>query len=392
MIRSPVLRWLIVLALVLLSACGSETATSPKEENITTKATASQEHTTNGPPETSSASKPNEPANIEPPQEILPLTVMELVPVTDPMVSFFTLANELGVFQKNGLDVEVKASGGGAPQKIRALIAGEADIVTSDIIVSMSSVYEGGNFKVIMVPSARYGAAIIANKQFKDVADLKGHQWGVPSIGGSARFLTELVLEANGISSDDVKWLAMGGTGEALPKIFTGRVDVGTLTPSALPLLNTPEAKDVHVLIENTAAVTPPFPNFNFVAKTEFLQQNPETAYRFVKAMIEMNRIFHNEPEKYIEVVMKLMPDKYTPDDVKKLSESLNSTGYWAENGGIHLEGTQKVLDLFFTHQEKGGNEYLSEPKDVYDFQFVDKALDELGLVQNSLDQPDWRN
>lgn len=324
-------------------------------------------------------------------QEKIPLTVMELIPTPDPILSFMAMARDFGYFDKHGLTATIKSAGGGGPHRIQNLEAGEASIATSDIIAAMSATYQGSDVKTIMVPSARYGAAIVTHKKYSDVRQLKGKLWGVPSLGGSARFMTILMLKHFGLADKEIQWKTAGGTAQALPLVYTGQIDALTITPTGALLMKGPEAKDVHVLLENTAQFTPPFPNFVFVAKKSWLDKNPQAADRFVAAMVEMMRAFAADKSRYAQAVAKLNPGLYSPEEIDRLWKSLHEGGYWAVNGGINLAGVKAVLDLFFEVRGDRPNDKLSRAEDLFDTAPLKRVLDKIGLAAGSKDVPDWR-
>lgn len=324
-------------------------------------------------------------------QEKIPLTVMELVPSPDVTVSFMAMARDLGLFDKHGLAVTIKSGAGGGPHRIQNLEGGEAGIATSDIIAAMSATYQGSDVMTIMVPSARYGAAIVANRKYTDVKQLKGKLWSVPSLGGSARFMTVIVLKHFGLSDKDVQWKAAGGNAPALAILYSGQIDALTLVPTALPLMKGPEAKDAHVLVANTAQITPPFPNFVFVAKKSWLDKNSQAADRFVSAMMEMMRGLAAEKSRFALAVAKLTPGLYTPEEVDGMWRSLSEGGFWAVNGGINLASVKGVLDVFFEIRGDKPNAKLNKPEDLFDTGPMKRVLDKIGVARGTKDVPDWR-
>ncbi len=321
----------------------------------------------------------------------IPLSVMELIPTPDVTVSFMAMARDLGLFDKNGLAVTIKSGAGGGPHRIQNLEGGEAGIATSDIIAAMSATYQGSDVKIIMVPSARYGAAIVAHKKYTDVRQLKGKLWSVPSLGGSARFMTVIVLKHFGLSDKDVQWKAAGGTAGTLAILYSGQIDAITLVPTALPLMKGPEARDAHVLVANTAQITPPFPNFVFVAKKSWLDKNPQAAERFVTAMMEMMRDMAANKARFALAVARLTPGLYSPEDVDGMWKSLSEGGFWAVNGGINLASVKGVLDVFFEIRGDKPNDKLNKAADLFDTGPMKRVLDKMGVAPKSKDVPDWR-
>jgi ABC-type nitrate/sulfonate/bicarbonate transport system substrate-binding protein len=364
----------LALALLVAAACapaaGSPTPVPPK------------------PAATAAPAKPGEKPAAQPLTPIKTIG-LELNPTPDPLVAWIDVANELGLFQKYGLDIEIKRSGGGGPAKVQALVAGEADVAVSDIIAGFSGVYEGAGVRTIFVPSARFGWIIPAKKQYTQPSQLKGQQVGVPSLGGSSRFGGILAFKAFGVVDRDVRWQAVGGTVQMLTALFAGRVEAAVLSPTALPLLKGPDAADLHLLIPNTAVHTPPFPNFVILARDQWVQQNPEAAERYAKVFLEMSRTLAKDQAAFVRIARKFLPE-LTEDDAKDIWTSVTEAGMWAENGGINNASTQELLGTYFDVRGDQSNERLSRSEQVFNTAPLKRALDEMSVISGSNDVPDW--
>jgi ABC-type nitrate/sulfonate/bicarbonate transport system substrate-binding protein len=314
---------------------------------------------------------------------------LELNPTPDPIVAWVDVTNELGLFQKNGLNVEIKRSGGGGPAKVQALVAGEADIAVSDIIAGFSGVYEGTDVRTIFVPTARYGWAIVAKKQYTAPEQLKGKQVGVPSLGGSSRFGGLLAFKAFGIADREVQWQAIGGTAQLLAAQFSGRTEASVLSPTAIPLLKGQEAADHHLLVPNTAKYTPPFPNFVIIARNKWIQENPDAAERYVKSFLDMSRLLVKDQDAFVRVAQKFLPDM-AREDAASLWKLVTDEGFWAVNGGINLQATQELLNTYFEVRGDKPNDKLAKAADAFNTAPLKKVLDAEKVQSGTKDEPDW--
>jgi len=318
------------------------------------------------------------------------IVAMELNPAPDPTTSYHDLAKEMGLFQKYGLDAEIKAAGGGGPAKVQIIVAGEAAVAVSDIIAAFSAVFESTDVRVLFVPSARYGSPIYGLKKYRKLEDAKGKQWGIASLGGSQRFYSILTVRAMGLSEKDFKWQAVGGSATAVPALLNRRVDLVTITPTAAPRLMKQEgAENVHALVENTAEYTPPFPNFVLIARNKWVKENPEAAERYVEMMLDASRQWSKKAEAWVEPSSRIF-NVLTKDELREVYGTLTKGGFWAENGGINYAAAQKVLDLFFEIRGDKPNQHLSKAADVFNTGPLKKVLDRVGVIKGSRDEPDW--
>lgn len=320
----------------------------------------------------------------------LKVVAMELTPTEDPSLSFFRMAAAMDIYKQYGLDPVIKAAGGGGPAKVQALVAGEADVAVSDIIAAFSAVYEGTDVRVIFVPTARYGSPIFAQKDYKTLADAKGKQWGIASLGGSQRFYSTLVVRALGLSEKDYLWQAVGGSATAVPALVNRRVEVATITPTAAPLIRKmADAGNVHTLIQNTAKFTPPFPNFVIIARNRWVERNAEAAERLVAMFLDASRQWSSRPDSWLNPSAKIFK-ALNREELTDVYKTIAGDGYFAENGGINYKATQTVLDLYFEVRGDRPNKELGKGSDVFNTGPLKRVLDRKGVIKGSRDEPDW--
>ena len=317
--------------------------------------------------------------------------VMELTPVADPNLSYALMTQELGLFQKHGVNVDIQHAGGGGPQKVQILVSGSSDIVMTDIISMYSGMYQASDMTAFFAPVARFGLPVAAQTNITDVKQLVGKQVSVPSLAGAARFLMTIAFENQGVKDSDVKWLAIPDTNESLSAILAGRVPAGYISTAALPLIEQdPQYKGkVHVLIDSTARFTPPWPNFEFVTKKAWLQQNADTAERIAEALLDMERTFAKDQSSYATVANKIF-SRLSVDQAKQVWQLQTDTGAWADNGGINLQGAQTALDAYLKAQNEKPNNNLPNSAAAFTTAPLKTALDKLGVLGDSKDVPDW--
>lgn len=320
--------------------------------------------------------------------EPISLELLELPGVAEPMIAYYTMADELGYFEEFDLDAEILHAAGGGPDKVRALLSGEADIATSDIVSVASAMNEGADISVIAGASSHYGATIVSRADHESIEDLRGQNFGVPSLGGTARIITDVALTEFDMLGE-VNYLAVGGSPEMVPALDAGRIQAGTFAPSVLPLMQ--DDPDLNILVENTAEHHGRIPNFVYVATNDFIDENPEAIQRFVEAMMSTHRDINDNFETYQTAVEGMLPGEYTDDELTFLWETITNGGYWAVNGGIHMESATGLLDLFYELPDSPSDPDITEGAQLYNTDFVDAALDNLGEAETEFDEPDWR-
>ncbi|HVA23365.1 MAG TPA: ABC transporter substrate-binding protein [Chloroflexota bacterium] len=318
------------------------------------------------------------------------LRAMELTPVPDPMLSYNQMAQDLGLFQKHGLDVEILKAGGGGPAKVQTIVANSADIATTDVVSMYGGISQGAAIQALFVPAANYGTAVIAQKQYTTVAQLKGKQLATPSLEGAGRFLASIAFQHFGVKDSDIKWLAISGTSQELAAVLAGRVAGATLGQTAIPLVQDgPNAQQINILIPSTTAYTPTWPNFEFIAQKQWLQKNPEAARRYVATMLDMARTLAKDQQAYSRVAHQVFPPM-SEAQAAKLWTLLSDAHYWPVNGGVNIAAAQGALGTFFKVRKQQPNHYLAKAADAFDTGPLKSVLDQAGVLSGASDVPDW--
>src|SRR5882757_9962926 len=115
-----------------------------------------------------------------------------------------TLANQAGIFQKNGLDVTIKK----IPQKDRhlAIASGDVQCAATTVETWISWNANGVATKQIFQLDKSYGAdGMVVKPTITKIADLKGKTVAASAPGTAPYFTLAWMLKKNGLSVKDVK-------------------------------------------------------------------------------------------------------------------------------------------------------------------------------------------
>src|SRR4051812_32183173 len=146
-----------------------------------------------------------------------------------------TLAERLGYFKEQGLNVTVTDFGGGA-KALQSLIGGSADVVTGayEHTIRMqvkgqpiAAVLELGRFPGIVLAVRKEKAA-----QIKSFKDLKGAKIGVTAPGSSTNFFVNALIAKDGLKPEDVSIIGVGTGLSAVAAMKKGEIDaISNLDP-----------------------------------------------------------------------------------------------------------------------------------------------------------------
>jgi ABC-type nitrate/sulfonate/bicarbonate transport system substrate-binding protein len=321
----------------------------------------------------------------------------ELEPTADPSLSFNGMAEAMGLFAKHDLVLEPGPKlGGGGPARVQAVVTGNTEVATSDVISAMGGIYSGANFKILMVMTPYGDEEVWGQDKYKTLKDAEGQTWGVASLGGAQRFNAQMTAEGMGFKPDAFQWIAISGTDAArLEALDAGRTQLTNLSHVGAALAEAKGfTKQVRILVAHTSKYTPPVPRLVVVATTDWLKTHQNAATRYVEMMLDANRQWQNNADSWIAATQKIYQEAgLNEQQLRAAWQEFRDGGYFSVNGGVNFAATQKIMDLFFKLRQESPNQYLAKPSDLYDTGPLKTALDKMGVVKGTPglpDVPDW--
>ena len=204
-----------------------------------------------------------------------------------------TIADRLGYFRDEGLEVEINDFPGGG-KALQALIGGSADVVSGAFEHTITMQTLGQKVQAFVLQNTNPGISLgIATAQAASYSwpkDLKGMKVGISAPGSSTQMLVNHLLASVGLTPDDVSWVGVGTGATAVAAMRTGRIDALSSVEPVMSLLE--RSGDLKVVVETVtdAGVRKvfggPLPAATLYAKVEFIQQNPGTVQALTNAMV----------------------------------------------------------------------------------------------------------
>ncbi|SDR55123.1 NitT/TauT family transport system substrate-binding protein [Rhizobiales bacterium GAS191] len=289
-----------------------------------------------------------------------------------------TIAEQLGYFKDEGLDVTINDFGGGA-KALQALVGGSVDVVTGayEHTIDMQSkgqdvraVIELGRFPAIVVLVKSEKAAAV-----KSPADLKGFKIGVTAPGSSTQFVVSYLIAKAGGNPADSSFIGVGAGPTAVAAMQKGEIDAISHID---PMISKLEADGGVTVLADTrsesgtrAIFGGPLPAAVLYAKKGFIDANPETTQRLVNAFVKaLAWLAKASPED----VAKTVPEAYWLGDkqlyVKAVTADLEA---YSRTGIIPRAGMETSLGMLkqFNSELAGAKIDLDK---TFDDRFVRKA------------------
>lgn len=259
-----------------------------------------------------------------------------------------TVAERMGYFKDEGLNVEIADLGGGA-KSLQALMGGSVDVTTGSYEHTIQMQAQGKPL-VALAQLGRYPGIAFAVRtekvaSYKGPADLKGMKIGVTAPGSSTNFLVNLMLAHAGLKPDDVSIIGVGGGPSAVAAIKRGEIDAMSNTD---PVISQLESQDlVKVMTDTrTAAGTKevyggPYPAAVLYVPPAFAEANPKTTQAVVNALVRALKFMaKSTPE---EIAAK-MPEEYLLGDKASYIAALTrSREMYSTDGRFEKAGADTV-------------------------------------------------
>jgi NitT/TauT family transport system substrate-binding protein len=289
-----------------------------------------------------------------------------------------TIAEQLGYFKEQGLDVEINDFAGGA-KALQALVGGSADIVTGAYEHTIRMQTKGQDVRAV-IELGRYPAINIMvrkDRPYKTPADLKGMKIGVSAPGSSTQMIAQYVLVQAGLKPDDASFIGVGLGAAPVAAMKKGEIDALSNTEPA----NSKLVKDGDVIViadtTTTEGVTKllggPMSAAVLYAKGDFIEKNPNTIQALVNAFHKTIKwIAKSTPE---EIAAKV-PEEYMLGDKALYIDAIKAAAdAYSRDGIIRPEVQQRSLEFLQKFDEELRTAKIDLSK-TWDGRFVTKAAE----------------
>ena len=290
-----------------------------------------------------------------------------------------TVAEQLGYFADEGLDVRIEDFKGGSAA-LKALLGGSADLVVGyfDHIVRLQA--QGRDLEGVVLIDKYPGLVLGVRSDLADKvrtpADLKGMKVGVTKPGSSTNYFVFYLLAKQGLKPSDVAIIGVGGGASAIAAVERKQVDA---ISHVEPVISTLESRgQIKVLVDtrnkegSEAVFGGPYPAATLYTHRSFVEKNPETTQRLVNAIVRALQWLQG---KSAEEVVAVMPKAYYQNDPELYTTIVrNSLGMFSENGLFPEEGPKTAYKVLSMFDEKLAAAKVDLSK-TYTNVFVEKAL-----------------
>ena len=204
-----------------------------------------------------------------------------------------TLAERLGYFKDEGLNVRISDFPGGS-RSLQAVVGGSADVVSGAYEHTINMQSRGQHFVAFVLAGAapQISVGIVTSRAaaYKSPKDLKGLKVGVSAPGSSTNMVANYLLAKGGLKPTDVSIVGIGAGAGVIAAVEQGRVDVISQTDPAVTILEK-EGKIKIIAETRTPEGTEklfggPMPAASLYSPVDFVKKNPNTVQALTNAMV----------------------------------------------------------------------------------------------------------
>jgi NitT/TauT family transport system substrate-binding protein len=228
-------------------------------------------------------------------------------------------AEELGLFKKHGLDVQVVQLRSG-PSQMAAVAGGDLQIGVGNLVSLASAQIRGLPFTII-APGALFDAsapttllAEAPNAPYRTAKDLEGKTVTGISVGGLDQLAIDAWIDKSGGDLSTVKYV------ETPPSAMVEALATGRVAAAAI---NDPEfsaalsAHKIKTLANAYTAIAPLFMQTGFFTTKAWAAKNPDALKRFSDAVVEAGEWASKHPDESRAILEKDLKTKVASTRVK---------------------------------------------------------------------------
>jgi NitT/TauT family transport system substrate-binding protein len=207
-----------------------------------------------------------------------------------------TVAESLGYFKSEGLDVTIADFAGGS-RALQAVVGGSADVVSGAFEHTLNMQAKGQALRAFVLqgraPQIVFGVNPKTMAGYKTLADLKGKKIGVTAPGSSTNVMANFVIAKAGLKPTDVSIIGVGTGNGAVAAMRSGQIDaISNLDPVITLLQRSGDLKvisDTRIVAESDKVFGGPMPAGCLYAPQSFITKNPATTQALANAIVRAN-------------------------------------------------------------------------------------------------------
>lgn len=279
------------------------------------------------------------------------------------------VAKDAGIFEKNGLDVQLVFFTGGTTA-VMALVSADTPIAQLAGPAVVNSVLAGSDAALIVGGVTSLNYYLLARPEIKTAEQLKGGTVAISRFGSASDFIARYALSKIGLTpGKDVTMVQIGSTTARVDATLTGRVHATVVNPPASIIAQKrgmnvlADLPKLGLVYQHTAAAT----------TRKYIREHPDIVRRYVKSQVDAVHRIYTDKEASIRALARFIGRNVERDVLEKTWENLLSESVLPKKQYPSVEGLKTIL----AGEAKGKS---ARPEDFFDASFI-RELDQSGYI-----------
>jgi NitT/TauT family transport system substrate-binding protein len=270
------------------------------------------------------------------------------------------MAQQEGLFKKNGLDVElvhIPSSSRG----IQTILAGEIAFSFMDGANEVQADIKGANIALVAGATNRQVFSLIARPEIKKIGDLRGKKIGITRIGSSTHTSALFALGTAGLKPSDYQILPLMEVPNILTALMAGQVDAGVVSP---PTNSRARKAGLNELM-NLAKEGPEYVSVGVGTSRSYINANEDIVRRVVRSYAEGVYLFKTNKE----MALKMIQNQLKVKDVDIQEDTYNQFRQYLEYPPYVSRKAMEAVIADVAEKEPAAKS--AKPDDFIDMRFV---------------------
>jgi ABC-type nitrate/sulfonate/bicarbonate transport system substrate-binding protein len=279
------------------------------------------------------------------------------------------IAKDAGIFEKNGLDVQLVFFTGGTTA-VMALVSADTPITQLAGAAVVNSVLAGSDAALVAGGVTSLNYYLLARPDIKSPEQLKGGSVAISRFGSSSDFIARYALQKIGLTpGKDVTIVQIGSTTARVDAALSGRVQATVVNPPASIIAQKrgmnmlADLPKLGLVYQHTAVAT----------TRKYIREHPDIVRRYVKSQVEAVHRIYTDKEASVRALARFIGRNVDREVLEKTWENLLSESVLPKKQYPSLEGIKTILAT----EAKGKP---GKPEDFVDATFV-RELDQSGFT-----------
>lgn len=279
------------------------------------------------------------------------------------------IAKDAGIFEKNGLDVQLVFFTGGTTA-VMALVSADTPIAQLAGAAVINSVMAGSDAALIVGGVTSLNYYLMGRPEIKTAEQLKGGSVAISRFGSSSDFIARYALQKVGLTpGKDVTIVQIGSTTARVDAALSGRVQATVVNPPASIIAQ----KRGMTLLADLPKLGLVYQHTSVATTRKYIREHPEIVRRYVKSQVDAVHRIYTDKEASLRAFARFIGRNVDRDVLEKTWENLLSESVLPRKQYPSLEGIKTILAT----ELKGKP---GKPEDFVDSSFI-RELDQSGYI-----------